>query len=275
MDFRLAKQLLDSMLRRLRLRVPVDTVLFCLSALRTYRMNRAFKRSHPGYSVPPLRLMYDAFDHTMYHEYLETGRAHARDVADILKRHLPDLLARQPARICEWGCGPGKIIRNLAPFLPGVKVELYGTDYNADTIAWCKRSIPGIVFFKNSLAPPLAFHDAFFDIVIARSVFTHLSRAMNLAWIDELLRIVREGGAVVFTTNGESSVHMLLPKELARFRAGEMVSKECVQEGKKYYGAIHPPAFVRNHMVPGRDIAAYLPSEKAGTIGQDVWVVRK
>ena len=80
-------------------------------------------------------------------------------------------------------------MRHLVDELPGS--EIAGTDYNPDTIAWCRANIAGIRFELNGLAPPLAFDDAQFDFVYGISVLTHLSEAMQFAWFDELHRVTK------------------------------------------------------------------------------------
>jgi hypothetical protein len=54
-----------------------------------------------------------------------------------------------------------------------------------------------------------------------------------------------------------------------------MVSTQGVFEGKKYFASFHPPQFVRESLLKGRKIIAYIPQKNAGTIGQDVWICRK
>jgi hypothetical protein len=269
------KQYFDRFLRMVHLRHFADVFLFSISVVRDFGSNIAFKKSHPGYAVPPLRLMYDAFDHTRYQEYLETGQAHAKDIAHLLQIYAGDIFKSDLVRIGEWGCGPAKIIRNLPDFLPGQNIRFYGTDYNRKTIAWCKKTIPTMTFVDNNLQPPLEFNENFFAIVFARSVFTHLSEKMHFAWIAELFRIVNKKGILLFTTNGPNFLNRLIPHEQELFRNGHMVSTQGVFEGKKYFASFHPPRFVRESLLKGRKIIAYIPQENAGTIGQDVWICRK
>jgi hypothetical protein len=269
------KEYFDRFLRQIHLRRFVDDVLFIISMVRAYGKNASFKKAHPGYAVPPLRLMYDAYDYTLYQEYFESGKAHAKDIANFFQTFAQEMLVGENVRICEWGCGPAKIIRNLPSFLKSHNIRFYGTDYNRKTIAWCKSKIPAVTFIDNNLQPPLPFDDNFFSIVFARSVFTHLSEQMHCAWIPELFRIVNKNGIILFTTNGPSFLKRLLPDERELFQNGKMVSKHVINEGKKYFASFHPPKFVRESLLKGRKIIAYIPQESANTIGQDVWICRK
>src|SRR5947208_884804 len=75
----------------------------------------------------------------------------------------------------------------------------------------------------NGLAPPLAFDDASFDLVYALSVFTHLTGDLQVAWRDELRRVLRPGGRLLITTHGRSYVPRLDVEERERFESGELV----------------------------------------------------
>src|SRR4029077_3643337 len=42
----------------------------------------------------------------------------------------------------------------------------------------------------------------FFDVVVAASIFTHLSMKMQVAWLEELRRIMKPGGLVIASLHG-------------------------------------------------------------------------
>ncbi len=81
--------------------------------------------------------------------------------------------------------------------------EIMGIDYNFNYISWCRQNLPGIVFSPNSIEPPTELKDNEFDIIIGLSVFTHFSREAHYKWIVELLRVLKPGGIVLITTQGE------------------------------------------------------------------------
>lgn len=248
----------------------IDRLAYWRRLALTARSNRAFRAAHPDFAAPPLSILWDAQATTDLAEYKRSGEEAAAQYWDIIRPHL-DPGAGRPARVCEWGCGPGRIIRHLPRLAAGWPVELYGSDYNRASIAWCRAHVPGVTFLENDLAPPLPVADAFFDLVFCRSVFTHLSADMQDSWIAEFRRVVQPGGTVILTTHGDAYRVRLTAQERARYDVGEMVVRTLGAEGRKLFAAFHPPAFVRAHLLSGLSVIEHRPGD--GT--QDIWVTRR
>jgi SAM-dependent methyltransferase len=129
---------------------------------------------------------------------------------------------------------------------------LVGADYNPRSIAWDREHLPGIDFTVNGLHPPLDQPDGTFDVVYCVSVFTHLSEDVQLAWAAELLRVLKPGGLVLCTTQGEAFRRLLVTAdEHARYAAGQVVVLGNYREGRKYFLALHPERFVRERLLAG------------------------
>jgi len=111
----------------------------------------------------------------------------------------------------DWGCGPARIIRHLPKLLPNT--SLYGTDYNAKSIAWNKANFQKISFELNNINPPTSFEDGFFDAIYGLSIFTHLSEENHFNWISELYRISSPGAILILTTHGQAYREKLLPAD--------------------------------------------------------------
>jgi SAM-dependent methyltransferase len=118
------------------------------------------------------------------------------DVWDELRRRALDPTA---ARVLDWGCGCGRLVRYLER--AGVR-ELTGCDIDGAAVAWCAANLAGR-FVRSNRNPPLPFEDASFDAVIASSVFTHLGREDQRRWLDELRRVIRPGGTLLASFAGE------------------------------------------------------------------------
>jgi ubiquinone/menaquinone biosynthesis C-methylase UbiE len=231
----------------------------------------AFTSEHPDFITPPAFLSYDAYHHTNWWAYYDTGLKHSELISDLIKEYLEE----KEIKICEWGCGPARIIRHLDNIDGFNKIELYGTDYNEESISWCKKNIKGVTFLENTLDPPLPLESDLFDCVYAISIFTHLSEKSHYAWIEELFRILKPGGILIFTTHSDRCSSRLLPTEKEKYNAGRLVVKGRIREGKKHYLAYHPPQFIRKKLLRDHTILKHINNTDTYQLEQDVWCIEK
>lgn len=262
---------LAARLRHLRLLWAVDQLRFVRGLVANRAANRSFRRRHPGFPLPPVDLAFDAYDHVNWQAYLDGGRAAARFIADTLHRHRPD----HGLRICEWGCGPARVLRHMRDALDDQTATLLGSDFNRRSIAWCRRHVGGIEFLENQLVPPLPLPTGGLDCIYAISVFTHLAVDTQRRWMAELLRVVGTGGVVIFSTHGAACVPLLLPAERRAFEAGEPVIRGNVREGRKSFVAFHPARFVREVLLAGATVLEHLPPPTLLGGSQDVWLAAR
>jgi ubiquinone/menaquinone biosynthesis C-methylase UbiE len=232
------RQRLGYIARKFRLIDFLDLILFCTSILRTGRRNSRFMQENHNFSPPPLRWLYDSTGSTDYRGWIKHGAEHARYIYEIIKKYR----TKSCLHICDWGCGPGRVIRHLPHFFADKKVLLTGIDYNRTAIEYCKRSIPEVNFLISGLLPPLAVVDASFDIVYAISVFTHLSEKSHYLWTDEIHRILKPGGVLIATFHDYDDKMLPIHKEL--YRAGKLVVRGGSKEGRKMYTSFHPATFL-------------------------------
>ena len=228
--------------------------------------NDLFCRQHPDFVPPPKAAMHDAYGTISFRSYWRGGEHFAHVIADIVRQ-------RSPRRVLEWGCGPARIIRHLPNLLPA-ETQLFGSDYNPESVAWCAANFPTISFVQNELAPPLPFERRYFDVIYAVSVFTHLSIHQQKAWAIELRQLLADDGVLIFTTNGERAAHLLLAEERARFENEGVVVRDRVKEGSRCYLSYHRPEYVSGSLFPGLTVLTHSPGY-AGAPGteQDIWVL--
>jgi SAM-dependent methyltransferase len=269
MDHR-SRHAIANVLRKTRLLGLADAGLLGWNLIRKLPRNVRFHARQPGFPFPPARLAFDAYGHVDHRIYFETGERDARMIADIVNRDVPG----ERVRVCEWGCGPGRVIRHLHKALRHRTVEIFGTDYNDTTIESCRANLPQITFRRNELSPPLPFGDGILDCVYALSVFTHLSEAKHFEWMRELHRVLRPGGILILTTHSDAAADRLLPAESEAYAAGKLVVRGDIKEGKKWYLAYQPPAFVRNELLKDWEVLSHAPAQFFRAT-QDVWVARK
>lgn len=190
-------QTIQYLLRSSGLLRLADQLRFWSAKALTHRSNVKFLAEHPGFAVPPAHLSFDAYNNVNWSYYYQTGLTRAKSIADEIKRFADGPIVS----LYEWGCGPARVLRHMPSLFENC--DVYGSDYNAETIEWCSKNIPSIQFALNGLYPPLLYPDSSFDFTYALSVFTHLSAENCLLWSKEIQRILRPGGLLFFSTHGE------------------------------------------------------------------------
>jgi SAM-dependent methyltransferase len=261
---------LSHLLRKVRLIGITDRVRFYLQRFKYSKTNHDFEASNPNVRLPPDYLMYESF-RINYAGYYNGGLDTARWLLGHFTKHI-DL---KDKRILDWGCGPGRIIRHL-PALIGNGCEYFGTDYNAASIDWCSRYLPGITFSRNSLEAGLSFPDHFFDVVYGISVLTHLSEQLHHDWYKELYRVLKPNGILFFTTQGDNFKAKLTQQELRRYNRNELIVRGNTREGHRTYSAFHPAGFMAR-LFDHAEILEHIVTKPATekSLPQDIWIIKK
>jgi SAM-dependent methyltransferase len=237
-------------------------------AFRTYERVVSLRpgRATPddGPPLPPRRLMVRVAGTADAEWFLRSGRA-AYD-AIVAKVPLDEIGA-----VLDFGCGCGRVTRYWQDF----DGDVSGSDVSAKAIDWCRANLPFARFETNELAPPLAFADESFDLVYALSVFTHLTEELQLAWRDELRRVLRPGGRLLLTTHGRSYLPRLDAEERARFARGELVVRWSDLPGTNLCSAYHPEPYLRGTLADGFAFLELDPEGARGNPTQDLVLLRK
>jgi len=250
-----------------------DSVKFVWGRAKSWPANAVFRQRHPRFVLPPRHLAFDALNHVHWERYRTTGLQHAGLFARLIREHAAK---GGPIDVLEWGCGPGRVIRHIGDLLPAIDIRLTGSDYNVESIAWCRQNLPGIRFVENGLNPPIDLPDASFDVIYSFSVVTHLSEPVQLAWMRELRRLLKPGGLLVCTTHGDGYRYMLTTSEERQaYESGRLVVQGRYQEGRKWFMAFQPEAFVRGHLLAGLANVSRVASLPEDGILQDVWTGRQ
>src|SRR5437764_7595053 len=185
-------------------------------AFRVYERVVSLRPGRPasveGPPLPPRRLMVRVAGTADAEWFLRSGRA----AYDAIAGHVP---IESLGSVLDFGCGCGRVTRYWQDFAGAVS----GSDVNGKAIEWCRENLGFASFAQNTLAPPLVFEPESFDLVYALSVFTHLTAQLQLAWRDEMLRVLRPGGCLLLTTHGRSYVPRLDGDERSRVERGEAV----------------------------------------------------
>jgi SAM-dependent methyltransferase len=265
------KKYIASLLRRLNLGRLADTCRYRWLYCKRYRANRAFARQHPDFAFPPSYYIYETYT-LDYRAYFEDGRQTAKEIMALLQQHIN--LNGVGKTIVDWGCGPGRVVRHLPVAAAGHRIV--GCDYNDVYVQWCSNNIKEVTFLKNELLPPLPLPAASADAVYGLSIFTHLSATAHDAWAKELYRVLKPGGVLLLTVQGDTSSHKLLAGELAQYQKGQLIVRGFEKEGHRLFAAFQPPAFMRqlfSNFVVLRHITGGEPEGLDNV--QDTWLLQK
>jgi SAM-dependent methyltransferase len=174
--------------------------------------------------------------------------------------------------VLDFGCGCGRVLRHWNDF----NGELCGSDVNSDAVHWCRANLPHVARVEvNGGAPPLVFDDSSFDLVYAVSVFTHLTEPLQLAWRDELRRVLRPGGYLIVTTQGRAYRPRLLSEERDRFDRGELVVRRPQVAGTNLCSSYHPAPYLRGPFAERFEFLRFTEEIGGGSLRQDLSLLRK
>jgi SAM-dependent methyltransferase len=115
--------------------------------------------------------------------------------------------------VVDLGCGPGAMALALAGELAPA-ARYVGIDVHAPSIAWCRRRFAGDSRFRFELAAVVSAYgrgavaiadyrlpvvDGAADLVLAKSLFTHLSEPEAARYLAEIARMLAPGGRALLT----------------------------------------------------------------------------
>jgi SAM-dependent methyltransferase len=123
-----------------------------------------------------------------------------RDFCILLQLHFQRETGRllQGARILDYGCGYGRILRML-PYFTDIN-SCYGVDPWDRSIEICREDgVLGRIAQSDYLPETLPFAPEKFDLVYAYSVFTHTSQRATLAALRAIRSRISDRGLLVIT----------------------------------------------------------------------------
>jgi SAM-dependent methyltransferase len=217
-----------------------------------------------GPPLPARRLMVRVAGTADSDWFLRSGRA----AYDAIAANVP---LAEIDTVLDFGCGCGRVLR----YWEGHPGTATGSDRDAGAVEWCRSHLPFARADRNGLAPPLAYDDDSFDLVYALSVFTHLTDELQTAWRDELRRVLRPGGRLLFTTHGRSYLPRLETEEREQFERGELVVRWGELPGSNLCSAYHPETYLRETFARGFDVVRIEPEGARGNPTQDLIVLRR
>jgi SAM-dependent methyltransferase len=241
--------------------------------------------------MPPAELMFRVVGTDSPGRFEVGGRLQLEELDRVLNAHgrrLADF-----ADILDFGCGPGRLLRQLRAMAP--QARLCGVDQDEQAVGWVRRELPFVEAAVSPPLPPLAFPVERFDLIIVYSVFTHLDEDYQDAWLAELRRLTRPDGIVLATVHGMAKWQEIRDGPMARDRDRALLAAEFERRGflhwtrddwaaffpDYYHTSVHRSDYVRDRWARWFevvDVVAAQPSEPGHHVlssGHDIVVLRR
>ena len=266
------KSTIKKSLRALHLYEPVHQIWSHRPDLRMLLWNSGYRIYGAGdhMPIPPAKLISFTNNSREISWFLHTGMISFNCLRNALEKN--QYFLENFHNVLDFGCGCGRVLR----FWHNIKgVHIFGSDYNPALINWDKSHLSRMANFQiNFLAPPLNYPNNFFDLIYALSVFTHFPEDLQLAWMDELYRVLETNGLLLITLHGKSRMLELNQEQKARFLEGKMVVTHAESAGENLCGSYYPVEYVRNSLARKFELVDFIESG-ARDSNQDIYLLRK
>jgi len=179
-------------------------------------------------------------------------------------------------RVLDFGCGAGRVLRQFAA--EADVAEMVGCDIDGPSVDWLNANLsPLFSAVQNGERPPLPWPDRSFDLVLAISVFTHLTDQWS-AWLCELHRLLDRGGLLAATFLGPGMSELIAREPWNEDLIGMNSLKPGLTWDRGGPCVLHSPWWIREHWGRAFEIESLAVSgfgEEDRSLGHGFVLLRK
>lgn len=121
---------------------------------------------------------------------------HYHLIGDIEKNIVIYAGLKDGMKLIDYGCGSGRLANALSDKL---KVEYVGIDIVDDLLNYAKSKSPREYVFLKHQELSVPAYDNSVDMICAFSLFTHLLQAETYIYMEDMHRVLKVGGRLVFS----------------------------------------------------------------------------
>jgi len=224
-----------------------------------------------GLPLPPPLIRTKVIRNGDARHFLASGKRQHHYIVSNLRRNKVE--PRRLESIYDFGCGCG---RNLRWWWPEFQGKLTGSDIYEPGVRWVDENLPFVDAAPNGALPPTRYQDASFDFIYAISIWTHFPEERQRPWMEEMVRLLRPGGHLLFTVAGTAYRDTLPPGDGAAFDRGELVVQFDDEPGSNLCAVYHPERYVTERLIrPPLELVDFIPGDAEARMRQDGWLVRR
>ena len=166
---------------------------------RSLKRGKRSPQGADGFPIPPAKLIVLVTGSADSAWYTEGGKLGAESICRTLTECRR--VSRQHSRPSSTSAAAVGV--SSATGGPLTSASLHGADQNPNLVEWCRQHLPFAKFQSNTLEPRLDYADQQFEFAYALSVFAHMPEDLQQPWMSELWRVLRPGGHLLITTQGD------------------------------------------------------------------------
>src|SRR3954451_406358 len=115
------------------------------------------------------------------------------------------------ARILDFGCGYGRVLRVLGEEFPGASIT--ASDVDGEAVDFCERTFGASGVYASTDPREIRFEEEF-DLIWVGSVFTHIDETAWEGFLRVLAAALADDGLLILTTEGPAIADKLREGEL-------------------------------------------------------------